>query len=171
MPVIKGERSTRALSADHRKTLLKKLANERRGKSDPAGPVIFEIPLGTSNNQDVLVVWEEFHDLPSEDRSELILEAYKDQKDKISQALGVTYQEATEQYLLPYAVLPLIRKGDADPHEVRQAMLEEGGIQLASDKVDLRFPTMAMAEAAHRRLHDRLPRGYWSIVQTVTPMT
>ena len=44
-------------------------------------------------------------------------------------------------------------------------MLAEGGIEGAAGKVELRFPTMAMAQAAHQRLCDKLPRGYWSIVQ------
>ena len=56
----------------------------------------------------------------------------------------------------------MIREGEFDPSKVRNAMLEEGGIALPSEKVDLRFPTMSMAETAHRHLCEKLPRGYWS---------
>ena len=48
-------------------------------------------------------------------------------------------------------------------------MLDEGGIALDGGKVDLRFPTRAMAEAAHQRLVDLLPGGYWSILEGVRP--
>jgi hypothetical protein len=39
--------------------------------------------------------------------------------------------------------------------------------QLSNGKVELRFPTMAMAEEAHQRLSERLPGGYWSILETI----
>jgi hypothetical protein len=51
------------------------------------------------------VTWK---DVPSETRSDIILEAYKDQKRTISQAFGVTYQEAIEQHVLPYVLQPMI---------------------------------------------------------------
>lgn len=170
MPVIRGQSRTTALTAQQRQALLQQLKNERDGKATPNGPLVFEIPLEQSDRIDVLVVWQAWENLRSEDRTSLVVEAYKDLEERIAQALGVTYQEAIEQQVLPYAVIPLTRRGEADAAEVRKAMLEEGGIPLPGDKVDLRFPTMAMAEAAHRRLCDRLPKGYWSIVQTVAPI-
>ena len=91
---------------------------------------------------------------------------YGSRRGGVAQALGVTYAEAMEQQLLPYAVVPMVRRGEFDPATVRQAMLDEGGVSLPGDKVDLRFPSMSMAEAAHRRLCQKLPQGYWSIVQT-----
>jgi hypothetical protein len=75
-----------------------------------------------------------------------------------------------EQHLLPYAVVPLVRRGEGDLGEVRRFVLEEGGIALPSGRVDLRFPTMAMAEEVHRRLCKKLPDGYWSIVQMAAPV-
>jgi hypothetical protein len=170
MPLIRGQATLRTLTADRRKDLLGLLAKERSGGSDPNGPVIFEIPLEQSDRIDVLVVWDAFEGLRSEDRTGLILEVYKDEQARIAQALGVTYQEAVEQYLLPYAVIPMTRRGEVDPAELRKAMLAEGAIRLPGDKADLRFPTMAMAEAAHQRLCERLPRGYWSIAQTASPI-
>jgi hypothetical protein len=171
MPVIRGEPTTTALSEDRRTVLLQQLTDERSGKSIENGPVIFEIPLEGSSKMDVMVVWEVFKDLHAEDRTALILEAYQEQKNVISQALGVTYAEALDQQLLPYAVLPMSRPGEADAAELRKRMLEQGGICIAGEKVDLRFPTMAMAEAAHRKLSKQLPNGYWSIVQTVAPIS
>jgi hypothetical protein len=147
--------------------MLRRLEDELGGPSTPDGPVIFEIPLKQADRIDVLAVWQAFERLESEDRSRLILDAYGDRRAQIAQALGVTPREAEEQQLLPYAVVPITRRGDADEEPLKQAMLAEGGIRRDGGAVELRLPTMAMAEDVHRRLRDRFPQGYWSIVQTV----
>jgi hypothetical protein len=171
MPVIRGTSTATVLTADRRNALFEELAQELSGQRVKNGPLIFEIPLEQSNRMDVLVVWEAFEGILSEERTGLILEVYKDQKGKIAQALGVTYGEALEQHLLPYSVVPMTRRGKADPNELRQAMLDEGAVSTADEKVDLRFPTMAMAESAHQRLCERLPQGYWSIAQSLAPVS
>ncbi len=166
MPVILGKPRTTILTEQRRRRLLDQLTREIGGASTP-GLLIFQIPLEGSDLMDVLVVWEHWQGIRSEDRTNLILAAYQDRKETIAQALGITYQEALEQHLLPYAVMPMTRPGDkvvlATLHE---AMLAEGGITLPGDRIDLRFPTLAMAEDAHRKLTERLPSGYWSIVQS-----
>jgi hypothetical protein len=167
MPVIRGQPTASILPPERRRALLQQLVNELVDRPEPNGPVVFEIPLEQTDKMDVLVVWQAFEGLRSEDRTGLILDAYEDKKDRVSQALGVTYQEAMDQQLLPYAVIPMTRPGEIDDAELRKAMLAEGGLLLSDRKVDLLFPVMAMAEAAHKRLCDRLPRGYWSIAQTV----
>ena len=174
MPLIRGTARQTILARDVRETLLKQLSDELAGRGVESGAVIFEIPLEHADTVDVLVVWQEFEDLRSEDRTALILEAYKQEfgtgARTVSQALGVTYQEAMEQNLLPYAVQPMARAGEADADTLRQAMRKAGGIRLPNEKVVLRFPTMAMAEDAHRQLCDALPRGYWGIVSTMAPV-
>ncbi len=147
------------------------MANELAGRHAEKGPVVFEIPLNDSDRIDVLVVWHEFPEIRSEDRTSLILEAYQNRPDNIADALGVTYDEAMDQHLLPYAVVPMTRRGEGDKQQERKAMLQEGGIALPQGKVDLRFPTMAMAETARRHLCDRLPQGYWSISQSVAEVS
>jgi hypothetical protein len=169
MPVIRGSTKIEALTPQRRAALLERLTEERQ-RPTPDGPVVFEIPLEQSDKFDVMVVWQEWESVRSEDRSAIIREAYQGDQ-KVAQALGVTYQEAMEQQLLPYAVVPMVRRDEVDPDKVREAMIQEGGIQLERDRVDLRFPTMAMAEASHQRLVQRLPRGYWSIVQTVAAIS
>jgi len=170
MPVIRGRSTTTALTAERRAQLRERLARELSGQGTPDGPLIFEIPLEQSDKLDVIVVWKEFEGLRAEDRSQVILDAYQDRRDQVAMAMGVTYQETIDQQLLPYAVIPITRHGEADPNEIRKAMLEEGGVALADQKIDLRFPTMAMAEAAHHRLCERLPQGYWSISWMVAPI-
>lgn len=97
----------------------------------------------------------------------MILAAYNGSTLQVAQALGVTHPEAIEQQVLPYSVVPMMRRSEINEEDVKQAMLAEGGFALPNGKVDLRFPTMALAEQAHKRLADALPKGYWSIVQTV----
>ena len=104
MPVIRGRLNETKLPEDRRKSLVDRLVAERRGKAGPAGPVIFEIPLPQPDSLDVVVVWDEWKQIRSEDRTQLIKEAYHDKSDNVALALGVTYQEAIEQGVLPYRV-------------------------------------------------------------------
>jgi len=166
MPVIRGQAQVSAVTAEQRKKVAEQLLKELAGEPTPQGPVIFEIPLDQQNQIDVLVVWDAWKPFSSTDRSTMILDAYQG-KIKISQALGATYQEAVEQQILPYTVVPMTRGREIDIAKLKQAMTKEGGFVLDNGKVDLRFPTMALAEQAHARLTDALPTGYWSIVQTV----
>ena len=168
MPVFQGEPFAPVFTAEQRMSVLEQLAREL-AEDTVNGPVIFEIPFQPPDKFDVLVVWDAWEPFSSEDRGNIILDAYKDRKPStnIAQALGVTHQEAIEQQVLPYTVIPMVRQGEVEPEVLKRAMIAEGGIALANGKVDLRFPTMAFAEKAHRRLSDKLPKGYWSIIQTV----
>ncbi len=188
MTVVRGKTTTTELPSEDRAKLLGTLVRELSGQAASGGPVIFEIPLDSTNKVDVLVVWDAFRDLRSEDRTDLILDAYDARRGEIAQALGVTHEEAFDQNLLPYSVVPMARlrqaspvggvhgdfprvapnakSGEVDPEELRSAMIDQGGIALPDGRVVLRLPTMVMAEAAHRRLCEILPRGYWSLVQT-----
>ena len=168
MPVIRGRAKGTTLTDDQRKTLLEALVNERAGKSSPEGPVIYEIPLELSDRVDILVVWDAFRDLRSEDRSALILEAYKDQTAKIAQSLGVTRQEALEQFLLPYDVKAFSRFDNVNKSELHKAMLDEGGFTLGDGKIALRFPTWAMAEEASLRLMQRVPEVQCCVEQAIS---
>ena len=159
MPVIRGRAQVSIITADQRRTVAESLARELTGEQTEGGPVIFEIPFEQRDQVDVLVVWEAWKPFNSTDRSNMILEAYEGSKVRIAHALGVTYQEAIEQQVLPYAVTPMIRPGEIDEEAVKKAMLAEGGFALANGKIDLRFPTMSLAEEAHRRLADDLPKA------------
>lgn len=166
MPVIRGEAIARVITTEQRRGVVDQLSKELSGEITPDGPVIFEIPFETSEKFDVLVVWDAWEPFGSEDRSNIILEVYKERKEMIAQALGVTHGEAIEQQVLPYAVIPMVRREEVDSEKLKRVMIIEGGFALKNGKVDLRFPTMSLAEEAHRRLSDEMPTGYWSIVQT-----
>jgi hypothetical protein len=167
MPVFRDEAVATVFTAEQRKAVVDQLTRELDGETTPNGPVIFEISLVPPDRFDVLVVWDAWEPLGSQDRSNIILQAYDGRGLKIAQALGVTYQEAVEQQVLPYAVIPMARPEEADTERLKREMVAEGGFTLANGKVDLRFPTMTLAERAHRLLSQRLPQGYWSIAQTV----
>jgi hypothetical protein len=169
MPVIRVDMPAPLLNSKERHDAVEQLKSELEGRPTQDGPVIFEIPFEQQPRFDVVVVWERWSKFPSADRSEMIAEAYAaiDPNRPIAQALGLTYEEAMEQLIIPYAVIPMSRPGDIDPEILKAAMLKEGAFRLPNGKIDLRFPTMALAEQAHKRLVDDLPKGYWSIVQTV----
>ena len=103
MPVIRGRSTTTAVTPERRAQLRERLANEISGQGTPDGPLIFEIPLEQSAKVNVIVVWDEFEGVPVEDRDRVILDAYRDRRDQIAMAMGVTYQEAIDQQVLPYS--------------------------------------------------------------------
>lgn len=189
MPVIRvGDKI--ALPASVHDSLLERLKNEIEGQSTENGPVIFEIPLERHEGEgheiiDVLVVWEEWRGVLSEDRSSLILEAYGDKREKIAQPLGVTYEEAIQQQLLPYKVasrfevdksfLYWVCRGPDCKKEnildtVQEAKHSIGGVVLPNDKLELCFPTLAMAESVCNSLlrDERYGKLYWMILPSTS---
>jgi hypothetical protein len=175
MPVIRGEPKVTVVTDELRRQVIDQLERELSGEVTENGPVIFEIPFDrdfhhedTSGNFDVLVVWNAWKPFNSEERSKIIRDVYQESPINIVQALGVTLQEAAEQQLLPYAVIPMVQNYDKNELEqLRNEMIMEGGFKHANGHVDLRFPTMRLAEQVHRRLTDRSPKGYWTLVQNV----
>ncbi len=165
MPIIRSHAKAAVASPELKAAIQEQLIKELSGEFTPDGPVIFEIPFDGRGRIDVLVIWDAWEDVDFSDRSDIILYAYQTvTKAHIAQAMGFTYEEALVDRVLPYAVVPKVR-ADVDEGELKAAMLAEGGFVRDSGKVSLRFPTMLMAEAAHERLVETLPKGYWSITQ------
>ncbi len=164
MPVIRGRQSVTKIPDDRKKALLNRLVAEREGKGIPAGPVIFEIPLDEADKVDVMVVWDEWAGIRSEDRTDIIREAYQEKADSISLALGLTRQEAIEQGTLPYRVrLMFGPQPDFTESELADAALALGGFPRPDGVVDLRFPTQSTAEEAAQQLGSRLPGSKWVV--------
>jgi hypothetical protein len=164
MPVIRGRSNETNLPDERKTSLLDRLVAERAGKAAPGGPVIFEIPLDQTDKLDVMVVWDEWEKVQSEDRTHLIKEAYKDKADDLALALGVTFQEAIEQGVLPYRVR--FRFGpqpEFTEEEVRDARLAVGGFVGPEGTIELRFPTRTTAEEAVLQLKARLPGSQWMV--------
>ena len=130
----------------------------------PGGPVIFEIPLDQPEKLDVMVVWDEWEGVRSEDRTRLIQEAYKDKAEDLALALGVTYQEALEQGILPFRVrLTIGSHFNFTEEKLRTACLSVGGFPGPQGSVELRFPTQTTAEEAVKQLKKRLSGSQWVV--------
>lgn len=153
--------------------LTTRLAEELRHDHPSGQPVILEQAF-PSGNLRVIVIWDQWDRLPLEDRTAVILRAYEmaegpASRENIALASGVTFPEAHAAGMLPYHVFPALRKDDpVSSEQCCQAMIEEGAsILLGSDKPQLRFSTQEDAEAALRRLIERLPASeqVWVIAQ------
>ncbi len=164
MPLIRGRSSGTKLSDDRKKSLFERLVAERQGKAVLGGPVIFEIPLDQLDKLDVMVVWDEWEGVRSEDRTQLIEAVYKDKEDALALALGVTYKEAIEQGVLPFRVrLRFGPQPKLTEEEIRTAQLSVGGFAGHQASVELRFPTQTTAEEAVQLLKERLPGSEWVV--------
>ncbi len=127
---------------------------------------MFEIPLAQPDQFDVMIVWNEWEGVRSEDRTQLIKEAYKDKADDLALALGVTYNEAIEQGVLPFRVrLRFGPQPKFTEEEVRTAVLSVGGFP-RPDGIELRFPTRTTAEEAVQQLNQLLPGMDWVVAYT-----
>lgn len=164
MPVIKADIGPKQPSAATRNALHRKLVAELRGKGPRNGPVIFEMPLQRSKRKDVFVVWDEFREVPVDEREALIRKAYPTTDHAtLAQVYGLTVQEAMDDGLLPYSIVSMARKGEADPEQLEEAMRREGVVVRGTTGWEVRLPTMPIAESALRRLVQQLPTGYWGI--------
>ena len=75
MPVI---RSSGQLQAEiSRDTLVEQLTKELIGEAQAQGPLIFEVPIANNDTFHVIVVWDAWEGVSPEDRSSIILDAYK----------------------------------------------------------------------------------------------
>ena len=155
--------------------LAERLADELRSGRASGQPLIDEQEF-PSGKVRVTVIWDEWDRLPLEDRTAVILRAYelaegRGYRHRIALASGLTVPEAYGAGMLPFQIIPAVRKGDAvTPEQCRRAMIEEGASTLlATDKPQLRFASEEEAEAARTRLIQRLPDSepVWVITQEV----
>ena len=153
--------------------LADRLAAELKTGRDFGQPLIYEHEFGT-DRLNVNVVWDAWAGDDSEKRTRVILDAYeiaegKDYRDRVVLASGLTVPEAHNAGMLPYQIIPGLRKTDpVSPDDIRRAMTDEGASVLTRpDSPQLRFATEAEAEACRRRLIARLPASepVWIILR------
>lgn len=161
MPRIKVGPEERPRKAD--KTLVGRLVDELKSNRESGQPLIYEETYSTGRVR-VLVVWDAWKDSSLEQRSNVINAAIekadgKDYRAQVALASGLTVPEATAAGMLPYQVIPALRKSDSvTTDQCRDAMIAEGASQLfAAGLTQLRFPTEESAEACRNRLSERLP--------------
>src|SRR5207244_6353681 len=129
---------------------------ELKANRESEQPFIYEQGFSTGKVR-ILVIWDDWKDLPLEQRTTIILSAIeqsdgKDYRAKVALASGVTVPEGVAAGMLPYQIITARRKGDrVTLEQCREAMLAEGASQLFGPNVlQLRFPTEDSAEACRR---------------------
>jgi hypothetical protein len=156
--------------------LVKALEDELRNEREGGQPTIDELHFPETNAIRVTVIWDRWEGMPDEDRQAVILQAYenvegKEFRDRIALAIGLTVPEAEESGLLPYAVVPVVRRGDpVTLEQCFEAMMEQGGSVLSDPKKPaLRFASQGEADRCVQRLIKQLPASepVWSVVQEV----
>src|SRR5216110_898176 len=155
--------------------LVERLVDELRSERQSGQPLIEEEEFPTKKLR-VNVIWDEWDRVPLEDRTATILRAYEqaegpEYRDRIALASGLTVPEAHAAGMLPYQVIAAVRKGDAVTiDQCRQALIEEGAsILFGENNPQLRFSMEEEAEAARKRLAERLPDSepVWVITKEV----
>jgi hypothetical protein len=156
--------------------LVERLVDELKVNRESGQPFIYEQGFSTGKVR-ILVIWDDWKDMPLEDRTNIILSAIersdgKDYRNKVALASGLTVPEGIAAGMLPYQILAALLKGDkVTPEQCRKAMLEEGASELVGpDLLQLRFPTEDSAEACRKRLIKRLPDSdeVWIVSREIT---
>ena len=153
--------------------LIKRLTEELRSEREAGQPIIYEREY-SPKALGVTVVWDKWDRLPLEERTEIILRAYEQAegpgaRERIALASGLTVPEAHASGMLPFEIITALRKSDpVTAEQCREAMLEEGATTLLEpERPRLWFATREEAEAAQKRLVQRLPRSddVWLVTQ------
>lgn len=136
-----------------------------------AEPFILQDRIAQTRTRHVVVIWDDWDDLDSAARSQVIVDAFNAAdvlgEDSVSVAMGITQQEAMQMGYLPYGIVTT-RKG-TDPvslEQPRHAMENVGGIHIRTGSShQLRFPSLDLAKEAYRQLLGVIPGPYWAITQ------
>src|SRR6266436_10376455 len=110
--------------------LVERLVDELRCDRQSGQPLIEAEEFPTKKLR-VNVIWDEWDRVPMEDRTATILRAYeqaegRDYRDRIALASGLTVPEAHAAGMLPYQVIPALRRGDpVTLDQCRRALIEE----------------------------------------------
>jgi hypothetical protein len=134
-------------------------------------PIVIRNPVGTTGLQNLVVIWDRWHGIPLQERTEIILAANDTLETtlrvKLSLALGRTMDEAISLGYLPFRIEPICRSGNsADRDRILNALREEGAVETGRG-LQLRFPTLEQAQDAFIELEQKVSGPYWSIVQEV----
>lgn len=149
--------------SDAKRDLAERLAEELGSDREAGQPVIYERVFGTGKAS-VNVIWDAWDGLSLQKRSATIHRAYElaegaAARDRVALASGLTVAEAHAAGMLPFQIVPAVRKSDPlTPEQATQALLDEGASRLGpSGAVQLRFANPEEAEAARQRLLRRFP--------------
>lgn len=154
----------------HEKLLAKLTERLRADAEKPVMPLVVLSRVGATRTQHVVVIWDEWANVPSAERSGLITDAIHaarpEDLDTLTIAMGLTPREALSLGYLPFHIVPAARASDrVRAADVAAAMRAAGGILLEVDGAkQIRFATRAQAEQAYRALATRVPAPIWTLV-------
>lgn len=164
---------------EHEK-LVRRLAQELKAQEPKASgsdlqPLILEQEIEATGSRHVHVIWDRWRELPEEQRSDIIWEAYAaaegpEAVERITLASGVTPEEAVVLGLLPFKVVPTRQRHEARPSlaKYKKAMQAEArNTVLGAEAEELRYPRQDEAAEAKSRLEKALPGSEWVILQDV----
>jgi hypothetical protein len=164
--------ATETLSPPRHAKLIGKLANRLRENLDvPSLPLIVQNRTPRTRTVHLLVVWDEWQNVPNAERSEIVTTAYAvahpDDQFAVNFPLAYTPSEALSLGYLPYRIVALVRPTDRiRKPEIERAMRSVGGIYLkVGTAPQLRFASQAQAEDAYRSLATKLPSPVWTLIQ------
>ena len=156
------------------KRMFKLVDDLARRLTAPAGlnePFILQDRIPQSKTRHAVVIWDRWDGMDRVERSKIILDAYKKSgilhNDSITVAMGLTQQEALQMGFLPYSIVTARRESEPVKLEnMRTAMEKAGGVQVRTGALlQLRFPTLELAQEAYTLLAKKIPGPYWLIQQ------
>lgn len=177
-PLVELDMTTLMKNGDATKRftrLVDQLSATLRRTDKVSGPArVIENQIAQTKSVHIVVIWDEWKELPPTSRSKVILEAYSRAKrlrgSTITVAMGLTGEEALRMGFLPYSIVTTRRQGDkVAPQKLTTALAHAGGIILkVGSSTQLRFPTLEQAEEVYRQLTQEVPGPYWAIVHEVS---
>lgn len=155
--------------------LVKRLAEELTNPRDVVQPLVLEKEIPRMGSREVHVIWDAWGEIADEERSDLIVEAYKRAEgeqfaEQITLALGATAPEALVLGMLPWKVVIARGRHESGPtmKEHEKALAAEArNTLLGARSKELRYARPEDAEAARMRLEKALPGSRWMVVQEV----
>lgn len=146
--------------------IVEELAAELKSDRETGGQPLIEEEHFKTGAVRVLVIWDRWEHVLQEDRAEIISKGYElafgnEIRDKIGLAIGLTVPEAQASGLLPFEVIPALRRSDpVSELDCFEALKAEGASNLFDDhKPHLFARTEADAESYRKRLIKRLPES------------
>ncbi len=152
--------------------LVDELIEELRSPKDFGWPLVIETPIPRSSSKTLTVIWDKWQPYADEFRIDTALQAFgvvdgPAALDQIGLVESLTVPEARDAGMLPFRVVPLVRRDDpVTDADCRQAMIKLGASTLEDPlRPDFRFPTERMAEACRQALIEALPKSdnVWSV--------
>lgn len=158
--------------APQHEKFVKDLARELTSPGRKPQPLILEQRIAATRSRHIHVIWDAWKDLSDEQRTDVILDAYRQTEgeeviDSIMIAIGVTAQESLAIGLLRFKVEPLRKRVDPIPLEdYQRAMDDEARNTVLGPKArELRYATEEDAKQAYERLLAALPGSAWAVVK------